>query len=237
MKTNRLEPFEAAKKFVSLHFPDCHGAVLAGSIVRGEATHTSDLDIVVFSKDLKSAYRESFIVGGWPIEVFVHNLSSYKEYFESDCKRARPTLPKMVAEGLLLGDKGIMESIQTEARQLLENGPEPWSSDTITMKRYFITDALDDFIGSTKRSEEIFIAGSLAKLTSEFVLRTNGKWIGESKWIIRALRHYDGEFAEQFVDAFDLYYKTGDKNKVIKIVDDTLHPHGGRLFDGFSSGK
>ncbi|WP_313894868.1 nucleotidyltransferase domain-containing protein [Psychrobacillus sp.] len=237
MKTNRLEPFEAAKEFISLHFPNCQGAVLAGSVVRGEATHTSDLDIVVFSKDLISAYRESLIVGGWPIEVFAHNFSSYKNYFESDCKRAKPSLPKMVAEGLLLVDSGIMESIQSEARQLLANGPEQWSSDTITMKQYFITDALDDFIGSTKRDEEIFIAGSLATLTSEFVLRTNGKWIGESKWIVRALRNYDDKFAERFVEAFDLYYKTGDKHKVINIVENILEHYGGRLFDGFSLGK
>jgi hypothetical protein len=237
MKTKRLEPFEAAKQFISLHFPNCQGAVLAGSVVRGEATETSDLDIVVFCKELKSAYRESLIDGGWPIEIFVHNLSSYKAYFESDCKRARPSLPNMVSEGLILKDEGIMESIQSEARELLVNGPELWPSETITTKRYFISDVLDDFIGSDKRAEEIFIANTLAELTSEFVLRTNRKWIGTSKWIVRALNHYDEQFAHQFVEAFDHYYKTGDKYKVIKIVDEALQPYGGRLFVGFSLGK
>ena len=100
---------------------------------------------------------------GWLIEVFVLLFV----YFWR-C-RARPCYPNG-AEGLLLVDNGIMESIQNEARQLLANGPKQWSSDTITMKRYFITDALDDFIGSSKRDEEIFIAGSLATLASEFVL-------------------------------------------------------------------
>lgn len=237
MKTNRLEPFEAAKQFLSLHFPNCQGAVLAGSVVRGEATETSDLDIVVFCKELKSAYRESLIEDGWPIEIFVHNLSSYKAYFESDCKRARPSLPNMVSEGLVLKDEGIMEAIQKEARQLLVNGPEPWSSKTITTKCYFISDVLEDFIGSNNRAEEIFIASTLAELTSEFILRTNRKWIGTSKWIVRALNHYDKQFAQQFVEAFDIFYKTGDKYKIIKLVEDALQPYGGRLFHGFSLGK
>lgn len=237
MNSNRLKPFEAATQFISQKFPNCQGAVLAGSIVRGEATETSDLDIVVFIQDLTSCYRESLIVDDWPIEVFVHNLTSYKSFFESDSKRARPSLPKMIAEGIVLEDEGILDSIKKEATQLINNGPEVWSIETINIKRYFITDALDDFIGSKNRAEEIFIANTIADLVSEFVLRTNRKWIGTSKWIVRALRNYDEQFTEQFVEAFDLYYKTGDKNKVINIADDVLEPFGGRLFDGFSLGK
>lgn len=232
-----MEPFEAAKQFISLNFPNCQGAILAGSVVRGEATDTSDLDIVVFIKDIHSSYRESLNDYGWPIELFVHNLSSYKNFFETDRKRARPSLPRMVAEGLILQDAGIMDAIQEEARQLLAKGPEQWTEETIRVKRYFITDALDDFSGSKNRAEEIFIANTLAELVSEFVLRTNQQWVGASKWIIRALINYDEKFAKQFVEAFDSFYKTGDKIKIIEMVDEILEPYGGRLFDGFSLGK
>nr|WP_081954709.1 nucleotidyltransferase domain-containing protein [Neobacillus niacini] len=234
---NRIEPYKAAELFTSKHFPNCHGALLAGSVVRGESTATSDLDIVIFDKNLKSAYRESVIDFGWNIEVFVHNLSSYKEFFKNDCERARPSLPKMVSEGIVIIDSGIIESIKQEANDLLEKGPEEWSAETIKIKRYFITDLLDDFIGSTNRAEEIFIANTLAELVSEFVLRTNRKWIGTSKWVVRSLRNYDEKFADHFVEAFDSFYKTGDKNKIIVMVDEILQPFGGRLFQGFSLGK
>lgn len=232
-----IDPFKAAELITLNYFPNCHGALLAGSVVRGEATKTSDLDMVIFDQNLKSAYRESFIEFGWNIEVFVHNLSSYKDFFKSDCERARPSLPNMVKEGIVLKDCGIMEAIKQEAKDLLEMGPEEWSAETIRIKRYFITDVLDDFIGCTKRTEEIFIANTLAELVSEFVLRTNRQWIGTSKWVVRALRNYDRKFADQFVEAFDIYYKTGDKNKIILMVDNILKPFGGRLFQGFSIGK
>ncbi|WP_420489295.1 nucleotidyltransferase domain-containing protein [Neobacillus niacini] len=234
---NRIDPYKAAELFTSKHFPNCHGALLAGSVVRGEATETSDLDIVIFDKNLKSAYRESIIDFGWNIEVFVHNLTSYKDFFKSDCERARPSLPKMVSEGIVIIDSGKIESMKQEANDLLEKGPEEWSAETIKIKRYFITDALDDYIGSTNRAEEIFIANTLAELVSEFVLRTNQKWIGTSKWVVRSLRNYDEKFAEHFVEAFDSFYKTGDKNKIIVMVDEILQPFGGRLFQGFSLGK
>jgi hypothetical protein len=236
-RIKRLPPLEAAKQFVEHHFPSCHGALLSGSVVRGEATTTSDLDIVIFDDKFPASFRESLIAFGWPIEVFAHNLTSYKAFFESDRKRARPSLPRMVSEGIVLVDRGCIAAIKEEANELLRKGPEPWSEETIALKRYFITDALDDFIGATDRAEELWIANTLADIVHEFVLRTNGCWIGASKWVVRSLRQYDEEFAADFVDAFDTFYKTGEKEKIVTLVDRVLAPYGGRLFDGFSIGK
>ncbi|WP_066052751.1 nucleotidyltransferase domain-containing protein [Robertmurraya korlensis] len=233
----KLEPIEAAKQFINERFPYCQGAILAGSVVRGEHTETSDLDIVIFDRNLNSSYRESLIIFDWAIEVFVHNLTSYKEYFEMDCDRARPSLPRMVSEGIVLKDVGIIDSIKKEANELLIMGPELWSLETINTKRYFISDALADFKGSSNRAEDIFIASTLADLMSEFVLRSNGKWIGASKWIVRSLIEFDKDFTTRFVEAFDTFYKTGKKGRVIQLVEEVLKPYGGVLFEGFSLGK
>lgn len=69
------------------------------------------------------------------------------------------------------------------------------------------------------------------------MLRTNKRWIGDSKWMIRSLKDYDKEFTKRFVEAFDTFYKTNKKDKIIILIDDVLNSHGGRLFDGFSLGK
>lgn len=236
-KQNKIPPIEAAHQFIKEHFFYCQGALLAGSVVRKEATETSDLDIVIFDKSVSSAYRESVVKYGWAIEVFVYNLTSYKEFFEIDYKRARPSLPRMVVEGRILKDEGVIDLIKKEANALLQKGPEEWSEETIHTKRYFITDTLDDFIGSSSRAEDLFIGNALFELVCEFVLRTNCHWLGHSKWLIRSLRNYDEVFANHFVESFELFYKTGSKEGVIQVVDEVLHPFGGRLFDGFSLGK
>lgn len=234
---NKLNPIEAAHQFINKYFPNCQGALLAGSVVRNEATETSDLDIVIFEKSLSASYRESLKEFGWDIEVFVHNLTSYKHFFESDYERARPSLPRMISEGIILKDKGVIEEIKKEANDLLSKGPEKWSEETIKIKRYFITDALNDLKGSSNRAEEIFIANTLAELVSEFVLRTNRKWIGSSKWIVRSIKQYNEDFANRFIEAFDEFYKTGEKKRIIELVDEVLQPFGGLLFEGFSLGK
>ncbi|WP_088006963.1 nucleotidyltransferase domain-containing protein [Indiicoccus explosivorum] len=228
---------DAAKRILAAYFPDCDCAILAGSTVRGEATETSDLDLVIFDRKIAASYRESFIDFGWPVEAFVHNFDSYKTYFEDDIKRARPSLPRMVAEGTVIKDDGELEVIRQEARDLLARGPEKWNAETIRLKRYFITDALDDFEGSKDRAEQLFIANTLAELLSEFVLRTNGQWIGASKWIVRAMKRYDAEFASIFTAAFDDFYRKNEKHGIIDLADHVLKPHGGRLFEGFSVGK
>lgn len=233
----RLHPIEAGKTFILERFPHCQGALLAGSIVRGEGTETSDLDIVIFDQILPTSYRESLIEFGWPIEIFVHNLTSYKEFFEMDCKSAKPSMPKMVSEGVVLKDEGVIQAIKMEANELLQKGPDKWGEEIIRTKRYFITDTLDDLLGSTNRAEELFTANTLAELVHEFVLRTNGRWIGASKWIVRALRQFDPAFTIEFVAAFDHFYRTGDKQKIVQLVEKILEPYGGRLFAGFSLGK
>lgn len=235
--SKRLEPVVAAMEVVSERFPTCQGAILAGSVIRGEATHTSDLDIIVFDHNMENSYRESFIVKGWPVELFVHNESSYIQFFQNDCLRGRPTLPNMVAEGIVLKGEEYISRIKKEAQQLLDAGPENWTQETIEIKRYFITDTLEDLEGTNQRDEALFIANNLAVHVSEFYLRTNNQWVGNSKWVVRALKKYDTHFAEMFVDAFDSFYRNGEKNKVITLVNNVLKPYGGRLFEGFSIGK
>lgn len=235
--TDKTAPLEAARKFIDQNFPDCDGALLAGSAIRGEATATSDLDIVVFDSKVPSSYRESLIASGWPVEVFVHNLTSYQAFFRDDAERARPSMPRMVSEGLVIRDTGVIDAIKGEAQTLLAKGPEEWTDAAIRAKRYFLTDTLDDFIGCSDRAEGMFIAGALAEGIAEFELRTHGRWIGASKWIVRSLKQYDERFATQFVKAFDHYYRHGNKERVIELADTVLQPHGGRLFEGFSMGK
>ncbi|WP_064093440.1 nucleotidyltransferase domain-containing protein [Rossellomorea aquimaris] len=234
----RKAAFETANSFVQTYFPTSQAAILGGSVVRGEATATSDLDIIILNEELNSAYRESMYFEKWPIEVFVHNQSTIKDFFEIDCKRARPSLPRLVSEGVIIKDNHhIIPSLKSEATKLLRDGPPIWDDKTTQMKRYFLTDLLDDFIGSNIRAESIFIAGALGEAIHEFVLRTNGQWIGASKWIVRALKQFDEKFTQEFVQAFDEFYSHGDKKFIIELTDRVLEQHGGRYFAGFSMGK
>ncbi|GGM33775.1 nucleotidyltransferase [Paraliobacillus quinghaiensis] len=233
----KIAAFEAAKRFIETEFTTCDGALLAGSVVRGGETETSDLDIIVFDKGLQYSYRESIIRYGWPIEVFVHNLISYRSFFAMDAAKGMPTLPRMVTDGAILFDSGVLDDIKREAQEFINQGPPPWPEETIKLNRYILTDRLDDFLGSNNREEDICIAVSLASIIHEFYLRTNLQWIGESKWIYRSLNNFNPDFAARYIYAFEQFYQKFSKKEIVALAEEILAPYGGRLFEGFSLGK
>lgn len=231
-----LNMIDAARAFVEYSFPACDAAFVAGSAVRGEATTTSDLDIVIVTRDVKAPYRESLSAFGWPIEVFVNTHESYHEFFARDIQRRRPSLPRMCAEGMILKDRDqLAQRIKNEARQLLEQGPAPLSAAEITQLRYQLTDALDDFVGSERRGESYFIANEVAVLASELVLSYHRQWIGKGKWVLRALQAFDPQQAELLTVALETFYQQGTKEDLISFAQDALALVGGRLFEGYST--
>ncbi len=73
-----------------------------------------------------------------------------------DCDRGRPSLPQLVAEGVVLkGENEIVEELKKEANDLLNKGPAKWTEEMMKQKRYFITDTLDDFIGASKKRRRV----------------------------------------------------------------------------------
>ncbi|MEC0014847.1 nucleotidyltransferase domain-containing protein, partial [Bacillus cereus] len=59
-----MKAIDAAQNIITLQFSNCDVALLGGSVVRGEATKTSDLDIVIVDQSLTSCYRDSFYSNG-----------------------------------------------------------------------------------------------------------------------------------------------------------------------------
>lgn len=231
----RPSGIDAAKQFVSTRFPDCNVAILTGSAARGEEKPHSDLDILIISDSQPSAYIEAFYEYGWLIEDLMHNRESYKKFFEQDRLRGRPSLPHMFATGIVLVDDGTAESIQQEARTLLESGPPPWSERDIQFARFIITNHLLDLEDGLRPIDTNFAVSELANALHELVLRANGRWIGKGKRIVPALRAFDPALAQEFANTFERFFTGGDIAEVIRFADRILEPYGGRLFAGYST--
>jgi hypothetical protein len=236
---NKSLPVEAAHRFVEAHFPECYVAFVASSVLRGEGTATSDLDIVIISGREDAPFRQSFMWEGWPVEAFVHTETSYLDFFARASGRYEPSLEMMCAEGVVLRDRdGLAARIKAIANRELEAGPEPLTQRGTDRLRYAITGLIDDFIGSERPEESFFIAHSLAEECVKLVLLRSGRWLGKGKWVLRALRRFDSAMAERLSAALSLFCSTGRKDDLIAFADDALEPVGGRLFEGYyDSGK
>jgi predicted nucleotidyltransferase len=230
MTTNAITD---AKHIVRSHFPDCSVALLGGSVARGDQTETSDLDLIILYED-GSDYRKSFYANGWPVEVFVHSINTYSVYFELDRQCGMPLYTRMYSESIILRDDGNARLIKKRAGEILEEGPRVWSKNEITDTRYIITDILNDLKGSKDTHEDYFIVSTLLQVLQEFILRTNQKWIGEGKWILRSLREYNPQLADELCECMRIFYQNNDKKQLISFSETILKNNGGELFDGYS---
>lgn len=207
---------------------------LAGSVMRGEATPASDLDIVVVYERLPNAYREAFAYGGWPVEAFVNDAETLEGFFELDRRRGLPAMMSMVWEGVAVPEASeFSERLKRLAGELLEAGPPPWDEEELTLRRYRLTDWVDD-MRFPRSGEELVATGAwLYQDAAEFYFRTRGLWSAHSKTIPRRLREADADFAERFLRAFDALFAGKRPEPAVALVEELLEPFGGLLFEGF----
>lgn len=208
-------------------------AYAAGSIMRGEGTYLSDIDLVVIFNHLDAARRESFTVDGVPIEAFVHDPETLAWFVNEDVARGRPSILNMIVEGKIVGSHdGRAEALRDEVTARLGNGPLPFSAAALNDLRYEITDAVDDLRGDRTAEEALAIGVMLHPKLVELAMRGRGHWNGTGKWAPRLLANIDADLATRFDNAFRTLFIGGDVDPVITLAEAELAPHGGPLFDG-----
>jgi hypothetical protein len=224
-----------SKKIVEAKFPDCQVALCAGSIIRGEGTATSDIDLVVVFSQLEKAWRESFLFDGWPVEAFVHDPSTLSYFFqESDAKTGIPSLPQMVLEGAVVwGDPAQADTLKLVAQNLIDAGPAALTQEEIRNRIYGITDLVDDLKAPKSRAEAIGIGVRLYDALGDFILRSNRHWSGNGKQLSRALRRQMPESHLVFVEAFEALFTKNDSELVLRLAEKSVAPFGGFIFDGY----
>lgn len=222
-----------AETIFSSRYAGASFAFVAGSIMRGQGTYFSDVDLVVVYDHLEAARRESFVIEGVPVEAFVHDVGTLEWFVNEDVSRGRPSILNMIVEGTAIGHApDRAEILRCAVSERLENGPRPLAPADLDALRYEITDALDDLRGDRSQSEMMAIGVMLYPKLVELALRGRGQWNGIGKWAPRLLSAADRPLAQSFEDGFQKLFVSGKADLVIALAESELKPHGGPLFDG-----
>jgi predicted nucleotidyltransferase len=218
-------------------YKDADAVFAAGSIIRGEGTPSSDLDLVVVYAQLPSAYRESFKFDGFPIEAFVHDPETLEYFFvELDRPSGVPALPQMVVEGIEIPQaSAISQGLKRRAAALIAAGPPALDRDSERRMRYCVTDLVDDLRAPRSPNEMTGAGSRLYELLADYYLRRQGLWSAKGKAIPRVLRQADATFCNTYCDAFAALFARGEPDAVIRLAEDILRESGGPLFEGFRS--
>jgi hypothetical protein len=232
----RPEPYAAAQRLWSDRYPSASILFCGGSVVRGEAFPSSDLDVVVVFDNVPNAWRESFHFEGWPVEVFGHDPGTLAYFVAQDCSSGRPSLAQMISEALVIpAETACSRAIQAWTRRVVATQPDVPASASLAEDRYRLTDLLDDFRDDRDAAELRAVACKLYPLVCNFVLKTRGQWLGSGKTLPRLVERADPNVSQLVEAAFETFFKTGDRTGVLRAVQKILEPFGGELFDGFRS--
>lgn len=225
----------AARKCLATRFRDASHLFVAGSVLRGEGNAFSDIDIVVLYPKLERAWRESFVLDGFPIEAFVQDPETLAYFFENDAERGVPVIIDMVANGVILGDASVeANAMQQRARQILAAGPKPLAGAPLDALRYILTDLADDLRAERPADEIAATAAQLYPRLIDLMLLGRNHWTGNGKWGPRLLRRLDPAIASLTADAFRDAVQ-GDAAALLSLTDGELARHGGPCFDGYRS--
>jgi predicted nucleotidyltransferase len=209
----------------------------AGSIVRGEGTASSDMDLVVVFASLAFAYRESFRFDGYPVEAFVHDPETL-EYFFVDVDRPSgvPTLPQMILEGVEIpAANDASRRLKQLAASVIEAGPPRLDAQTEQRMRYFVSDLIDDLRAPRSRDELVAAGTRLYEQLADYHLRRQGLWSAKGKAIPRALQRVDPELCRKYSQSFDALFRLADATAVVDLAVELLGAAGGILFEGYRS--
>jgi len=228
---------ETTERIREEHFSGAEVVLLAGSIVRGEATAFSDLDLVVLYEKVECAYRKSFRAGGYPVEAFVHDEATLRYFMlEMDRPSGIPSLPQMVVEGIEVPrSTSLSRRMKDLARSVLEAGPPLLTEEELNRARYTITDLLDDLRAPRSHAELIAAGAQIYERLADFFFRANRRWSARGKAIPRRLKQVDERLGAELDHGFAEMFSKGDAGPVIDLAKRILAPYGGLLFEGYRS--
>lgn len=234
VQLNKTDPVETARKILRERYPAALVGFVGGSFNRGEATAFSDIDLVIVFDHLEFAWRESFILDGWPVEVFAHDPETLHYFFrEVDGHDGVQSLASMIVEGARITENATLaERITAMADEILRERAPAWSADEFLAQRYAINDLIDDLRDPRNFFEARITIGTLHEKLGNFYFRSQGLWSASNKHIPRRMAETNTKMANLWVRAYDDAY-AGKYASLIALTESILAPYGGFLFDGY----
>lgn len=224
---------ELVRTYLAEAYPNLLAALLTGSIVRGTATATSDLDVVVLLAAGAGSVRETVEWSGRTVDVFGYDPEALERWISVDTSQRRPTLSSMVLDGVLVaGSAEAADAAKAVARRVFEAGPAPYTEAELLRLRYGATDVLLDLETAHDRTESLLLASTLVTDLVNLLFGTLGRWSGNGKWLVRELRAYEPELAARLEGAFDMLARTADPAPLVAVADQILDRCGGRFLVG-----
>jgi|GEM_PF-270737 len=176
---------------------DLTAVLLCGSVLRGEAGPTSDLDLYCVV-ERPARQRRHLVAASVLVEVFLNPAAQIRRYMADERRENRPSTAHMLTTGHVLLDRRpeVLSALRAAAAALLASGPDPLAGVARDLRIYHLRDAYEDAVDAAEAGADAapaFAACLVAALELHYALRR--RWQPKLKRIAAHLRTWDAEAA------------------------------------------
>ena len=228
----QMQQIDLVERFLVDRFPGAAVAVVAGSTARGNRTRTSDIDLLLIGDHMLAAHASSlaatFAFEGETFEVFAYSSDGFEQWARKCLGDYRPVILNMLLEGIPVRGAAEVARLRAEWRTIYDEGPVV-SPHEMELRRYAITDLIDDLRDATDPLEQRVVAFALFERIAELMLLSERRWIGAGKYLPRRLRG----LSEARADTLARPLVDGDVLAFADRAEEELDRAGGRVQAGF----
>lgn len=200
------------------------GIIASGTIIRGNPSPSSDLDLYVLHRAPERQRVQRFF-GGVPAEIFVNPPARVERSFESDRRDGRLITAHLLATGFVVYDADpVVEQLRARAAQVLDSPPEP-SPEKLIRERYAVSTGLEDAEDVAEVDADL-CAALLCRVVEravEYRFWTARRWQPRYKDTFSALETLDSGLAA-CVRAF---YQTADPADRLRLAREIVRQTAG----------
>lgn len=216
-----------AVRFIFTRFDDVLGIVVSGTILRGTASPTSDLDIsVIHAQPWRQRLQRLF--EGVPAEIFVNPPSKILKYFQDERHAGRPVTAHMWTTGHIVFDKSPKVSeLQALAREVLER-PPAYDCEQLTGARYraaFRYEDATDVVNTHPVTANMILATVVYDMI-RYHFMARSRYLPRDKDLLRALDDLDPDLSRltrAFYGAVELDERLALAEEIARC---TIQTHG-----------
>ena len=205
---------------------DTLAVIVAGSIIRGEGSTTSDLDFwIVIDSDYRQ--RKNFLVGDVPVEVFMNPPEQVLRCIAVGDYHAM----HMMGHGLLLwvreGHGPLVARLRQWCRSGFALGPRPLGDETRTAQRYAIIDQVQDAfdILRTDPSMANLLLEKVVDMALALYYAERRVWLPKGKRLLADLRGRDAVLAAR-IERFAALAEPDQRHQLLLTILDHIMGHG-----------
>lgn len=223
------DPYQTALREAVFYLIDrfhITGLIASGTIIRGNPSPGSDLDLFcVYEGDTRQRIQRFF--NGVPCEMFVNPPRRVYQYFEDENRTGRQITAHMFSTGVvILNVDGVLDDLLTKATEMLNVSPQP-DPQWLTIRRYIMADSIENALDLRyeKPDTAMLLLSSALKELVYYVFISQSKPIPRDKDLLDRLSEHDPALARLFHAFFSA---SGDERFVIveQIADATIGTRG-----------